>query len=128
MDRSVPEESAAHSAPTGTDRSPDVSQESGHSHEQPPAALLRRASLERAGRWLRCELVLGRSVDAERVRVRLMRDGHVLARRGGRVEDGRVVLRLEGDRPLTAARYTLIVTTVHADGAHRVERRRVTVR
>jgi hypothetical protein len=128
VDRSVPEESAAHSAPTGTDRSPDVSLESGRSQEQPPAAPLRRVSLRRAGRWLRCELVLGRSVDAERVRVRLMRDGHVLARRGGPVEDGRVVLRLEGDRPLTAARYTLIVTTVDADGTHRVERRRVTVR
>jgi len=94
----------------------------------PEPALLRRASLRRAGRWLRGELVLSRAAaDAERVRVRLMRNGEVLARASAPVRDGRAVVRLEGDRPLKAARYTLLVTAVGADGTRTGERRRVGV-
>ena len=134
VDRSVPEASAAHTAPATGERAEDAEEPAGgttpsgeHEH-QPQVALLRRAALRRAGRWLRCELALGRSVDAERVRVRLMRNGKVFARAAGAVDDGRAVVRLEGVRPLSAARYTLLVTAVHANGTHTVERRRVSVR
>ena len=134
VDRSVPERSAVREAPAdgalAAPRDPappeTAAPETPAPGDPPRTALLRRASLRRAGRWLRCELTL--AVDAERVRVRLMRNGHVLARTSGRVEDGRAVLRIEGDRPLSAARYTLLVTAVHADGTHTAERRRVTVR
>jgi hypothetical protein len=97
-------------------------------HDEKPLAPLRRASLRRAGRWLRGELVLARASDAKRVRVRLMRGGEVLARASAPVRDGRAVVRLEGARPLTAARYTLLVTAIGPDGDHTVERRRVGVR
>src|SRR5919197_712971 len=43
------------------------------------AAILRRVSLRRAGRWLRCEVALRRSVEAERVRCRLFRNGRLVA-------------------------------------------------
>jgi hypothetical protein len=72
--------------------------------------------------------VLGPAVEADRVRVRLMRNDEVLAHARARVSDGRAHMRLESGRPLTAARYTLLVTAVYADGTHTVERRRVTVR
>jgi hypothetical protein len=144
VDRSVPGGSAVREAPAAPARPKDAGAGSPAGEDDPAAggaapgaaapgdpprtALLRRASLRRAGRWLRCELVLARSEDAERVRVRLMRNGHVLARARAEVADGRAAVRLENDRPLTAARYTLVVTAVHADGSHTVERRRVTVR
>ena len=136
VDRSVPEEAAPRAAaPAVAPKDPEDDAPAaggvdpgGAAADSPRTTLLRRASLRRAGRWLRCELVLARSVDAERVRVRLMRNGHVLARAGGAVEGGRAVLRLESERPLTAARYTLVVTAVHADGTRTAERRRVSVR
>ena len=97
---------------------------------EPDAApsLLRRASLRRAGRWLRCEVVLRRSVDAERVRFRLFRKGRLVARAAREVVDGRAVVRLEAAHRLAAGGYTLVVTAVHADGSASSERRRVTVR
>lgn len=128
VDRSVPEGSAVRAAPAAPAPKDADARPSAGEDDPPRTALLRRASLRRAGRWLRGELVLARSADAERVRVRLMRNGHVLARARAEVADGRAVVRLENDRPLTAARYTLVVTAVHADGSHTVERRRVTVR
>jgi hypothetical protein len=127
VDRSVPEEAAPRAAPPAAERPSEVEDRAQHVQDS-RIALLRRASLRRAGRWLRCELVLARSVDAERVRVRLMRNGHVLARAGGALVGGRAVLRLESERPLMAARYTLVVTAVHADGTRTAQRRRVSVR
>jgi hypothetical protein len=126
VDRSVPEPAALRAAPPAPEEAPAPA--APPAGDAPATALLRRASLRRAGRWLRCELVLARSADAQRVRVRLMRNGHVLARARADVADGRAVVRLENDRPLTAARYTLVVTAVQADGTHTVARRRVTVR
>jgi hypothetical protein len=134
VDRSVPQEAALRAATPPAPVAPSDTPPETPAHGDAAAAgsprttLLRRAALRRAGRWLRCELVLGRSVDAECVRVRVMRNGHVLARASRRIEDGRAVLRIEGDRALSAARYTLLVTAVHADGTHTAERRRVTVR
>jgi hypothetical protein len=137
VDRSVPEEAALRATPPAVapkDPEADAPAAGGVDPggaapaDLPRTTLLRRASLRRAGRWLRCELVLGRSVDAGSVRVRLMRNGHVLARARGAVEGGRAVLRLESERPLTAARYTLVVTAVHADGTRTAQRRRVSVR
>ena len=128
VDRSVPEGSAAVTEAPAAPVRPEEPVEPTKDVEEKRVPLLRRASLRRAGRWLRCELVLARSAEADRVRVRLMRNGHVLARAGREVSDGRAVLRLESERPLTAARYTLIVTAVHADGSRAVERRRVGVR
>jgi hypothetical protein len=92
------------------------------------APLLRRASLRRAGRWLRCEVVLRTSVDAERVRCRLFRKGRLVARAGREVTDGRAIVRLEAAHRLAAGSYTLVVTAVHPDGSASSERRRVTVR
>jgi hypothetical protein len=140
VDRSVPEPAALRAAPAAGERREDVEDEPairGEAERAPAApgeaapapALLRRASLRRAGRWLRGELVLARSAtDAERVRVRLMRNGEVLARASAPVRDGRAVVRLEGARPLTAARYTLLVTATGSDGSRTAERRRVGVR
>jgi hypothetical protein len=91
-------------------------------------ALLRRLTLRRAGRWLRCELVLRRSVEAERVRCRLVQKGEVVAKATRRVEDGRAVLRLEAAHKLAAGRYTLVVSALDAAGRATSERRRITVR
>jgi len=126
VDRSVPEDAALREARPAAELT--GVEDSAQDVQDNQVVLLRRASLRRAGRWLRCELVLGRSVDAERVRVRLMRNGQVLARASGAVQGGRAVLRLESERPLTAARYTLVVTAVRADGTRTAQRRRVSVR
>lgn len=151
VDRSVPEPAALRQAPAATERPEDSENPPSDVAElpagsgaaptggadagapapgaRPRTALLRRASLRRAGRWLRGELVLSRAAaDADRVRVQLIRNGHVLARASAPVRDGRAVVRLEGDRPLSAAGYTLVVTAAHADGSHTIERRRVSVR
>lgn len=98
--------------------------------EKQPAALavVRRASLRRAGRWARCEVVLRRSVEAERVRCRLFRRGRLVARATRDVTDQRAVMRLEATRPLAAGTYTLVVTALGADGSATSERRRVALR
>jgi hypothetical protein len=95
---------------------------------EPAAALVRRASLRRAGRWARCEVVLRRSVEAERVRARLVRRGRVVARAGRDVTDGRAVLRFEASHRLASGTYTLLVTAVDADGTTKLQRVRVTLR
>lgn len=91
-------------------------------------ALLRRLTLRRAGRWLRCEVVLRRSVEAERVRVRLVQKGEVVAKAVRTVEDGRAVVRLEAAHRLAAGRYTLVVSALDAAGRATSERKRITVR
>ncbi len=95
---------------------------------KPAPALLRRASLKRAGRWARCELVLARSVDAERVRGRLVRKGKVVATAARAVTGQRAVLRFESAEKLAAGTYTLILTAFDADGKKTSERRRLTLR
>ena len=90
--------------------------------------VVRRATLRRAGRWARCELVLRSSVSAERVRCRLLRGGKVVAGATKGVEDRRAVLRLEAVHPLAAGSYTLVVTAIGADGKSTSERKRVTLR
>jgi hypothetical protein len=92
------------------------------------AALVRRASLRRAGRWARCEVVLRRSVDAERVRCRLVRNGRVVARAARAVTDQRAVMRLEGTGRVASGAYTLVVATIDADGAATSQRIRLTLR
>jgi uncharacterized protein DUF6916 len=93
-----------------------------------PAALLRRASLHRVGRWLRCEVVLRGSVEAKRVRCRLFRNGRLVAHAGAEVTDGRAAVRLEAAHRLAASSYTLVVTAIHPDGPATSERCRVNVR
>jgi hypothetical protein len=90
--------------------------------------LLRRASLKRAGRWARCELVLARSADATRVRARLLRKGQLVARADRHVKDGRAVLRFEAEHKLAAGTYTLAVTAFDAAGKATSQRTRVTLR
>ena len=95
---------------------------------KPEAALLRRASLKRAGRWARCEVVLARSVDAERVRGRLVRKGKVVASAARAVTDQRAVLRFESAEKLAAGTYTLILAAFDADGKKTSQRVRLTLR
>jgi hypothetical protein len=92
------------------------------------ATLVRRASLRRAGRWARCEVVLLETVSARRVRVRLLHKGRQLATATRALSDGRAVMRLESAQRLRAGSYTLVVTAVAADGRRTVERRRVKLR
>jgi hypothetical protein len=94
----------------------------------PPAALVRKASLRRAGRWARCEIVLLRTVSAERVRCRLFHRGRLVAGAAREVTNGRAVMRLEAPRPLRAGSYTLVVTAVAADGTKSTQRLRATLR
>lgn len=98
------------------------------SEPKPEAALLKRASLRRAGRWARCEVVLARSVDAERVRGRLVRKGKVVASAARAVTDRRAVLRFESAEKLAAGIYTLGVTAFDADGKKTSQRVRLTLR
>jgi len=98
------------------------------SEPKPEAALLKRASLRRAGRWARCEVVLTRSVDAERVRGRLVRKGKVVASAARPVTDRRAVLRFESAEKLAAGAYTLVLTAFDADGKKTSQRVRLTLR
>jgi hypothetical protein len=95
---------------------------------QPEAALLKRASLRRAGRWARCEVVLARSAEATRVRGRLLRKGKVVATAHRAVSDRRAVLRFESVEKLAAGTYTLVVTGYDADGKTASQRVRLTLR
>jgi hypothetical protein len=95
---------------------------------EPEAALVRRASLKRAGRWARCEVVLLPSVSAKRVRCRLLHRGRLVTSAASNVSDGRAVMRLEASRALRAGTYTLVVTAVAPDGTKTSQRRRVTLR
>jgi uncharacterized protein DUF6916 len=95
---------------------------------EPVAGLVRRASLRRAGRWARGEVVLRQSVTAERMRCRLLRKGKVVARAVRDVTDQRAVMRLEAAHRLDAGAYTLVVTAIDADGEAKSERVRVTLR
>jgi hypothetical protein len=136
VDRSVgaPAASKAPSAPKQPEPEPEPQPEPAPKAEAPhretvaAPALLRRLTLRRAGRWLRCEVVLRRSVEAERVRVRLVQKGHVVAKAVRRVEDGRAVVRLEAAHRLAAGRYTLVVSALDAAGRATSERKRVSVR
>ena len=93
----------------------------------PKPRFVRRASLKRAGRWARCEVVLARSMDAERVRVALVRKGRVVATAGRAVSDQRAALRLESEHRLAAGTYTLIVTAFDLSGTATSQRKRVTL-
>jgi hypothetical protein len=95
---------------------------------KPETALLRRTSLRRAGRWARCEVVLARSVEAERVRGRLLRKGKVVASASRAVSDQRAVLRFDAAHRLAAGTYTLAITAFDADGRATSQRKRVTLR
>jgi hypothetical protein len=110
-------ETGSEAPPTEAEREPE-----------PDARVVRRVSLRRAGRWARCELVLLKSVSAERVRCRLLRKGRLVATAARDVTDRRAVMRLEAAQPLRSGAYTLVVTAVHADGTKTSERRRVTFR
>jgi hypothetical protein len=127
VDRSVGVQAARAEAPSGAQPPEEPLAEEPLPEAEAPAPLLRRASLRRAGHWLRCEVVLRRSVEAERVRCRLFRKGRLVARAGRAVTDGHAVVRLEAARRLAAGSYTLVVTAVHADGSATSERRRVRV-
>ena len=107
-----------------TDDQPDAKPETA----KPQVAVVRRASLRRAGRWARCEVVLRGSVEAERVRCRLVRKGKVVARASRVVTDQRAVMRLEGTRRLASGAYTLLVTAIGADGETTSQRIRLTLR
>jgi hypothetical protein len=100
----------------------------GSPEPEPQAALVRKASLRRAGRWARCEVVLLRTVSAERVRCRLLHKGRLVATAARDVTDRRAVMRLEAARPLRAGTYTLVVTAVDAGGKKTSQRMRVTLR
>jgi hypothetical protein len=132
VDRSVGVASATREAPTApkaADPQPEpqpVPERRDEAEASP--AVLRRLSLRRAGRWLRCELVLRRSVEAERVRCRLMQNGRVVAKAVRKVDEGRAVMRLEAAHRLAPGRYTLMVSALDAAGKATSERRRVTVR
>jgi hypothetical protein len=131
VDRSIGMASAHADAPASPPAPPaeSLSEPSHGADPDPPAAtLVRRAELRRAGRWLRCEIALRRSVDAERVRCRLFRGGRLVARAAGDVTERRAVVRLEAAGRLAAGSYTLVVTAIHADGSASSERRRVTIR
>jgi hypothetical protein len=123
VDRSIGVAGASRSAPSPTSTPREEPEQA--EPDPPEVSLVRRSSLRRAGHWVRCELVLRKGVEAERVRVRLMRKGHVVARGNGHVEDGRAVIRLEGARRPAAGAYTLVVTAMHAHRATASERRRV---
>jgi hypothetical protein len=130
VDRSVGVPEAQSEAP----RAPEApareaaAEETTRNEPRPAAALVRRASLRRAGRWARCEVVLRRSVDAERVRCRLVRNGRVVARAARVVTDRRAVMRLEATGRLAFGAYTLVVTALDADGAATSQRIRLTLR
>ena len=72
--------------------------------------------------------MLARSVDAERVRGRLVRKGKVVATAARAVTGQRAVLRFESAEKLAAGTYTLILTAFDADGKKTSERRRLTLR
>jgi hypothetical protein len=95
---------------------------------QPATALVRRVKLRRAGRWLRCEVVLRDDVDAERVRCRLERRGRRLASATDAPSGGRAVMRLEAASRLGPGTYTLVVTAWGAGRKATSERKRITVR
>jgi hypothetical protein len=130
VDRSVGAVSATREAPSGTKTPEPEPEPEPEQHDDAVAApaILRRVTLRRAGRWLRCELVLRRSVEAERVRCRLVKKGRVVAKAVRKVEDGRAVMRLESAQKLAAGRYTLVVSALDAAGRATSERLRVTVR
>lgn len=114
-------------APRNPEPAPEPKPDAGAEPKGAPA-LLRRASLKRAGRWARCEVVLTRSTDAQRVRGRLLRKGQLVARSDRAVKDGRAVLRFESERKLAAGTYTLAVTAFDAAGKATSQRVRVTLR
>jgi hypothetical protein len=138
VDRSVGAGSARSDAPKVEEAKPPVDEPpaaeppSGETQPrrepEPTAAVVRRVKLRRAGRWLRCEVVLRDDVDADRVRCRLVRNGRRLATAAGAPDGGRAVMRLEAARRLDAGSYTLVVTAIGADGRATSERKRVTVR
>jgi methionine-rich copper-binding protein CopC len=130
VDRSVGAGAAHSDAPKAAEPpAPEPDPEPDAQPQKKAAPLVvRRATLRRAGRWARCELVLQSSVSAERVRCRLLRGGKVVARATKGVEDRRAVLRLEAAHPLAAGTYTLVVTAIGADGKATSQRKRVTLR
>ena len=128
VDRSVG--AGAAPRPETRERDPEPQPEPDDQPEaaKPQVALVRRASLRRAGRWARCEVVLRGSAEAERVRCRLVRKGKVVARATRMVTDQRAVMRLEGTRRLASGVYTLVVTAIGADGQTTSQRIRLTLR
>ena len=128
VDRSVGVASAHADAPKSAPPAPAEPEQAEREEPLSAASLVRRTSLRRAGRWLRCEVVLRKSAKAKRVRCRLFRNGRIVARAAAAVTDGRAVVRLESARRLPAGSYTLVVTAIHADRSATSERRHVTVR
>lgn len=128
VDRSVGVVAARSEAPQATRAEAPQPEETSASEPEPAAPLVRRASLRRAGRWARCEVVLRSSVEAERVRCRLVRKGRVVARAGRELTNRRAVMRFEATHRLASGAYTLLVTAVDADGATTTEHIRLTLR
>jgi hypothetical protein len=131
VDRSVGVPRAPTNAPKATEPQrvqPREPEPEPKPHAKPEAAILRRASLRRAGRWARCEIVLAGALDAKRVRGRLLRKGKVLASASRAVDGTRAVLRFESAQKLPAGIYTLAVTAFDADGKATSQRKRVTLR
>lgn len=128
VDRSVGVAAARSEAPQATGAEAPGPEKTTASEPEPAARLVRRASLRHAGRWARCEVVLGSSVEAERVRCRLVRKGRFVARAGRELTDRRAVMRFEATHRLASGAYTLLVTAVDADGETSFERIRVTLR
>jgi hypothetical protein len=136
VDRSVGTAPARNDAPKAAEPPPDPApapEPEPKQNVEPPqkaeplAKVVRRATLRRAGRWARCELVLWSS-DAERVRCRLLKGDRRVATATKAVTDKRAVLRLEAVRPLASGTYTLVVTAIGADGKATSQRKRVTLR
>jgi hypothetical protein len=130
VDRSVGVATAHSEAPTTAEAPMNEQPDAGTAGDEPKpnAGLLRRASLRRAGRWARCEIVLRRSAPAERVRCRLLRRGKVVATAARELRDQRAVMRFEAERRLASGRYTLVVTAIDADGVATSQRVRLTLR
>lgn len=131
IDRSVGAPRAQSDAPRAPE--PEAPKAEPREHEpttepKPEAGLLKRASLRRAGRWARCEVVLARSSEAKRVRGRLLRKGKVVATGARAVTDHRAVLRFESAERLAAGTYTLVITAYDAEGETASQRVRLTLR
>jgi hypothetical protein len=126
--RTQPREPEPEPQPKPQEAQPGAAKPEAAKPEAPKLALVRRASLRRAGRWARCEVVLARGVEAERVRARLVRKGHVIAKASRAVKDRRAVLRFESERRLPAGTYTLVVTAYDGAGKAISQRKRVTLR
>ncbi len=135
VDRSVGAGAARSEAPKAAEPTAPVPAKPAPEPEPEPAQqqkaeavtkVLRRATLRRAGRWARCELVL--RADADRVRCRLLRGDRRVAAATKDVTDRHAVLRLEGARPLAPGSYTLVVTAFDAAGRATTQRKRLTLR